>query len=333
MVPSPTAVPPITVAPTTTTKGKNKTLPRVFLSNACCLTNKMDELEYVLLHNNIDIAAITESWFKTEEEDISQLSQYKTYNKNREVKDCGGISVLIKNEIPCTVVQVDTDEHEILWLTLRPQWLPRDISVIILAVFYYPPKTLAAIRDRLIKHIITTVQLLQTKHNNPGVMILGDYNTFPEKEVMRALNLKQVVKIPTRGSNTLDKILTNIQGYYKAPVSLPALGNSDHVSVLWEPIDKQQECVPIKTQYSRRFPDSGIREFGRWITQQNWKEVLEAHGTDNKCDLFHDIIWRKIDAIFPLKKRRTHPNDKPWMNNKIKGLIADRQKAHSVGNN
>ena len=337
--PSPTTGPPPTSGPTTTAvppataAGKNKALPRVFLSNACSLTNKMDELEYVLLHNHIDIAAVTESWFKTEKEDISQLDQYKTYNKNREEKDCGGITVFIKNDIPCTVVQVDTDEHEILWFTLRPKWLPRDVSVIILAVFYYAPKTLAATRDRLIKHIITTVQLLQTKHSNPGVMILGDYNTLPEKEIMRALNLKQVVKVPTRGKNILDKILTNIQRYYKAPVSLPALGNSDHSSVLWEPIEKQKECDPIKTQYSRRFPDSGIREFGSWITQQDWQEVLDAEGTDNKCDLFHDIIWKKIDAIFPLKKRRTHSNDKPWMNNKIKGLIADRQKAHSVGNN
>ena len=62
------------------------------------------------------------------------------------------------------------------------------------------------------------------------------------------------------------------------------------------------------------------------------QEVLDAESTDAKCDLFHDNIWEKIDDIFPLKKRKTHPNDKPWMNNKIKGLISERQKAHHVGN-
>ena len=311
---------------------KNRTLPRIFLSNACGLTNKMDELEYVLKHNQVDIAVITESWFKTEKEGISQLDDYKTYNKNREVKDCGGISVLIKNEVPSTIIQVESEDLEIMWLTIRPVWLPRNIDVIILAAVYYPPKTLADTRDRMIEHIITTTQHLQTKYTNPGFVILGDLNTFPEKQITRPLNLKQVVKIPTRGKNTLDKIFTNIHKHFKEPVSLPALGRSDHSSVLWIPSQPQTANEPIKTQYSRRYPDSKIREFGRWITQQTWQEVLEAEGTDNKCDLFYDSIWEKIDDLFPLKKRRTHPNDKPWMNDRIKDLIGDRQKAHQEGN-
>ena len=292
----------------------------------------MDELQYVLEFNKIDIAVITESWLKEEQVEISNLNQYKTYNKIREEKDGGGISVLIKDDIPSSVIQVDTADLEIIWLAVRPGWLPRDISVIIVAAVYFPPKTLADTRDRLKEHIITTAQMLQTKYTNPGFVILGDLNTFPVGEVTRPLGLKQVVKIPTRGKNTLDQILTNIHKAYKEPVSLPALGNSDHSSVLWEPTNQQRASEPIITQYSRRFPDSGIREFGRWITQQNWQEVLEAEGTDNKCDIFYDMIWKKIDDIFPLKKRRTHPNDKPWMNNKIKGLIGERQRAHRLGN-
>ena len=54
-------------------------------------------------------------------------------------------------------------------------------------------------------------------------------------------------------------------------------------------------------------------------------------GTNEKCDLFY-MIWDKIEDIFPLMKRRTHPNDKPWMNSKIKQLIAERQRAHHSDN-
>ena len=323
-----------TPAPANTVTRRNKPLPRIFLSNACSLFNKMDELEVVLQHNQVDIAVVTESWFKSENEGISQVNEYKTYNKNREGKDCGGIMVLIKKDIPCSVIQVDTADLEITWLAVRPVWLPRQFGIIIMAAVYFPPKSLAATRDKLIDHIVSTVQLLQTKYTNPGFVILGDFNTFPVGQVTRPLRLKQVVKVPTRGKNTLDKILTNMQKLYKVPISLPALGNSDHTSVLWEPIQQQQQPKqPTKMQYSRRFPDSRIREFGAWITQQTWQEVLDAEGTNNKCDLFYDMIWEKINYCFPLKKRRTHPNDKPWMNAKIKGLIADRQKAHQVGNN
>ena len=111
------------------------------------------------------------------------------------------------------------------------------------------------------------------------------------------------------------------------------MGNSDHLSVLWEPKTQQRASEPTITPYSRRFPDSKIQEFGRWITQQNWHEVQEAEGTYRKYDVFHDMIWDKIDYFFPLKKQRINPNDKPWMNDKIKALIQDRQKAHREGKN
>ena len=317
---------------TDTAPSRIKALPRFFLANACSLPNKVDELQYVLQHNNVDIAVITESWLKAEQEETCQLPEYKSYNKNRQEKDGGGVSVLIKNDIPSSVIQVDTSNLEIIWISTRPVWLPRTISTIIIAAVYFPPKATADTRDRLTKHIVTTAQMLQSKYTNPAFAIMGDLNQYPVTEVTKALNLKQVVKIPTRGKNTLDKILTNMHKLYMAPTSLPPLGNSDHISVLWEPCTQQLEKEPSIPQYTRRFPDSGIREFGRWITQQSWQEVLEAKGTDNKCDIFYDMIWKKIDDIFPLKKRRTHPRDKPWMTNKIKALIAERQKAHKLGN-
>ena len=279
-----------------------KHLPRVFLTNACCLTNKVEELEQVLALNRIDIAAVTESWLKSHKEEISHLDLYRTFNKNRETGECGGVSVLIKNNIPCKVLQVDTGNHEIIWLTLRPPWLPRNISNIILAVLYYPPKTLASARDDLIKHIINNVQQLQSKYANPGVMIMGDFNSLPVREFTTVLKLRQVVKIPTRGNNILDKILTNMHSLYKEPTSLPALGGSDHLSILWEPHGHQPASNTTNKQYTRRFPDSGVREFGRWITQQDWHEVLNTQGTNEKCDLFYEMIWEKIDEIFPLKK-------------------------------
>ena len=102
-----------------------------------------------------------------------------------------------------------------------------------------------------------------------------------------------MVKIPTRGNNTLDKILTNMHKLYKEPSPLPALAGSDHLSILWEPQGQQPTNRATTTQYTRRFPDSGIREFGRWITQQNWQEVLNTQGTNEKCDLFYDMIWEK----------------------------------------
>ena len=44
------------------------------------------------------------------------------------------------------------------------------------------------------------------------------------------------VKFPTRGLNTLDLILTNLNDYYDTPIKLPPFGLSDHVTIEVQPL-------------------------------------------------------------------------------------------------
>ena len=61
---------------------------------------------------------------------------------------------------------------------------------------------------------------------------MGDFNQFDTKRLCRNSSLKQIVKKPTRGKATLDLILTNIKRWYKDPDILPAIGQSDHMSIM-----------------------------------------------------------------------------------------------------
>ena len=45
--------------------------------------------------------------------------------------------------------------------------------------------------------------------------------------------MKQVVKQPTRGRNTLDLIFTNIAEFYEYPEALAPLSTSDHRVIKW----------------------------------------------------------------------------------------------------
>jgi hypothetical protein len=65
-----------------------------------------------------------------------------------------------------------------------------------------------------------------------GVIVMGDFNQFDTKRLCRNSSLKQIVKKPTRGKATLDLILTNIKRWYKDPDILPAIGQSDHISIM-----------------------------------------------------------------------------------------------------
>ena len=46
---------------------------------------------------------------------------------------------------------------------------------------------------------------------------------------------KEIVKLPTRGANTLDLVLTNLQDFYDVPDRLPPFGLSDHMSIQIKP--------------------------------------------------------------------------------------------------
>ena len=70
-----------------------------------------------------------------------------------------------------------------------------------------------------------------------------------------------------------------------------------------------------------------MHEFGRWITNHTWDEVLNATNTVDKTEAFYSTIHEAIDRHFPTKVVKLHTTDKPWITPEIKLLIKKRQKA------
>ena len=75
---------------------------------------------------------------------------------------------------------------------------------------------------------------------------MGDFNDMEVDEICDACKLKQVVKVPTRKQATLDLILTNDSNMYSDPVTLPGIGGSDHLCVLYKPTMHIPQSVPKK---------------------------------------------------------------------------------------
>ena len=76
-----------------------------------------------------------------------------------------------------------------------------------------------------------------------------------------------------------------------------------------------------------------IRAFGRWISNYDWSEVIEAQTTQVKCDEFYSILNRALDEYFPTKTVSVHLKDKPWITTEIKLLIKQRQLFFNQGDN
>ena len=92
---------------------------------------------------------------------------------------------------------------------------------------------------------------LESKYSNCGFLVLGDLNHLNDARLKSNFKLKQIVHFPTRGQNTLDKILTNLQDYYETLVERPAFGLSDHSSVEVQPKQRVKTLQTIQTVISR----------------------------------------------------------------------------------
>ena len=58
------------------------------------------------------------------------------------------------------------------------------------------------------------------------------FNQLNDKFLKTHYRYAQLVKVPTRGQSTLDKIWTNMSPVYDTPITLSELGSSDHNMVL-----------------------------------------------------------------------------------------------------
>ena len=87
----------------------------------------------------------------------------------------------------------------------------------------------------MLNHMQDTLDMLNAKHPGAGICLLGDLNRLDISKLCRHNSLVQVVTKPTRGNAILDKIVTNIAGYYNTPDIGSPIGLSDHSTVIWLP--------------------------------------------------------------------------------------------------
>ena len=325
--------------PQTKAQSEIRKLPRFLLSNIQSFgssenTDKTTEVEAVLDHNEIDVACLTETWLNENNKDQILLDNYVNFHSVRKntLRSSGGISILVKDNIPANIIDIKVPEHiETLWVSLRPKWLPRAISNIVVVGVYYPGSNseYAPNQEDIILHITESVHQLYSKYAKPLFVIMGDFNDLKIDDIRNACDLKQVVKVPTRKEATLDLILTNKSNkLYKKPITLPSIGTSDHLCVLYEPI-ANINANHKKTKTSiRKFHKSSMIEFGSWLSKFDWCVLFNIIDVNLKIAYFFEIMWLMIDKFFPLVKVVATQNDKEWITPKIKSLIADRQKAH-----
>ena len=299
------------------------------------------------MEHSVDISLMCEVWQKAEDkkhlfevEKMLQIDGLNYFSTTRPPGKRGGGAAIIVNTKNFTAVKLDVqipNHLEVVWALAKPKSEHAHIKRIILCSFYSPPRS--KLRNKLLDHIICTLQSLTTRYPGCGILVGGDKNKMNISSLLNNnLKLKPLVRYPTRKREILDILLTNLYPYYNNAVIIPPVQPdipgqgvpSDHSVPL---------CIPhtdphnpptrrYKTVVSRPLPDSKIREFGQWLTSEKWEEMKEGDSPCKQVEIFERRINEKVEEYFPQKKVKVGCDDKVFMTSELKSLKRKRMREY-----
>ena len=307
-------------------------LPILLNANVRSVSNKVEDLTEVLKQNHVDIACLTETWLETERpNEVIDISGYNIVRNDRSNRQGGGVAALIRDTIPhFTWPQLIDPCFESLWITMRPNKMPRIFSHVTVGVIYHPPR---ANNWEMTQHICKCVDSILQKHPSTGLIITGDMNQLKDQHIKSSYSLKQTVTKPTRGNNILDKVLTNMASLYGTPLILPQIGKSDHFAVLCQPSpDYDKIGVEPETRIVRTSGHNEKALFASALMNIRWEPMYAMTNCSDQFNFFLQNITDLLDDFLPLKSVTYRKSDKPWITQRYKDLIAKRQRALFDGN-
>ncbi|XP_042070768.1 voltage-dependent N-type calcium channel subunit alpha-1B [Haplochromis burtoni] len=319
-------------------------LPSIVMGNVRSLAIKIDELSALVRsqreYRECSLMCFTESWLHQDiPDENASVEGFHTVRADRDSiasgkRKGGGLAVLVNNRW-CNPANITIKERiccpdtELCAVGLRPYYLPREFSHVILVAVYVPP---SANPTAACDTIHSAIARLQTQHPSAFIVISGDFNHVSLDNTLPTF--KQYVDCPTRGEKTLDLLYANVKDAYSSS-SLPPLGRSDHnlihLTPRYVPIVRRE---PVTTRTVRRWSEEALAELQGCFEVTDWETLCEPHAEDinGLTECITDYITFCTDSIVPAQTVHCYPNNKPWVTKDIKALLNNKKRAFRGGN-
>lgn len=226
-----------------------------------------------------------------------------------------------------TVRETECCKHyELLTVSFRPHYLPREFSQITIMLVYVPGPDFNLAAERIVERYNSAV----TQTGEQPVFILGD---FKRCDISTHLpSLEQYVTTATRGQNTLDLCFGNVPGAYVSKPR-PPLGLSDHNVILLLP------------NYRSRLKTEGLvtKTIRVWNedTSETLKGCFELTDWDlffNDCgdnfNMLSEVLTSYImfceDNVTLTKQVTLYPNNR-WVTKDMKYCLKEKKRAFLQG--
>ncbi|XP_054866081.1 uncharacterized protein LOC129348770 [Amphiprion ocellaris] len=318
-------------------------VPSVIMGNVRSLPNKMEELTALTRlqweYRESSLMMFTESWLNELTPDsLLTLDGFHLVRADRNARESGkrkggGLAMYV-NERWCNAGHISVKEQlctkdvELLAVSLRPFYLPREYSHVIAITVYIPPSADAAAACELIHSVVSQ---LQTSHPQSLIIISGDFNHASLSATLPTFT--QYVTCHTRDNKTLDLLYANIKDAYSSS-PLPPLGHSDHNLVRLQPIYiPMVKKQPPTIRYVKKWSDEATEALQDCFETTDWDVLCGPHGEDIDAltDTVTDYINFCAENIVPTRKVRCFSNSKPWVSLELKALLKEKRRVFGSG--
>lgn len=324
-------------------------LPSVFLSNISSLDGKMDQLLLKLTAKTeirtCCIIILTETMLNSSIlDDTVCIEGFTTCRSDRSCElsgesQGGGLCIYINNnwcKNPRTVSSFCSPDIELLTVSCRPVYLPRELTCVVITAVHVPP---SANTEVAMSVLYQTISKLQSFHTDGFFIVAGDFDQANMKTVLP--HFHQHVDFATKGEHTPNMAFTNIKDAFRA-ASRPNLGASDYLSVFLIPTYKPLGVREKPTVRQVRVWSEGAKEALQDCFEcTDWDMFKEAATYNDNNHTYIDIdeyatsvsayISKCTDDVSISKNIIIWANQKPWMTGEVRKMIKARYTAFKSG--
>ena len=169
----------------------------------------VQQLAADMIAYNIDLALISETWFKSHHNDaMLAIPGYNLFRRDRARRRGGGVAIYVKSSLLASVYIPCNDDsiYEVLWIKLQNQGCTTFVGAL-----YHPPKPLYR-TDDFLEYLHRTVEQLVDEPGDSVIILGGDFNQIPHFAIS-ALGLQIEFSGPTHLGYPLDRIYSSIHLY------------------------------------------------------------------------------------------------------------------------
>lgn len=310
--------------------------------NAQSVNNKINYFIQILQDGSIDICFLTESWLKSQNNNVTALLKeagYNIYHFNRADKKGGGVAIITKlkyksklqksfnySSFECVVQVIKTTDNVNLTLITVYRHFSELCSVFFKEFYEF---------------------LEYARLHFKRFVIAGDFNIHVNKpndtdsikfaDLLNTFSLEQCVRVDTptgthKLGNTIDLIITDPESLHIRDIEVDSsyILGGDHAMLYFSILCNVDSCVRKQITY-RNYKQINMVDFNADILMDTNNYLLESDNSDfESCfNLYNNLYSKTLDKHAPVITTMANISTRPpWMDAEFRAARRERRKLY-----